>query len=966
MSDVVFYRFQPDAMDEEMLRRLFMGRNRKNLLSKLRKEIENAVKNQTPRYYLIIGPRGVGKTHFITLLYYDVIERIENALSIKLSEEEFSLYRVSDLLLRILRLMDERERNFSEFERMSDDEVVVAALEKLKSKGKIIVLFLENLNQILGEQMDKREVQRLRSIFQTENIFTVVTTAPLMFPEVSEHEAPFFNFFEYIHLDELTRDELKELVKEIATIENDESFLSKMDEYAQKINAVYILTGGSPRMAILLYELMSKGNIMDVEKAFFKLLDENTPYYQDIFRLLSGEKRKVFDTLIEIGKPATPKEIAEKARLDNKTVNTLLRRLEKDGYVLSRRMGKTTNYEVRERLFRLWRELRRQPFAMKKLSILVEFLELWYSVEERREKFLELFKGLREALDKTREREAGYWFLSLTKEYKKELIPQVVEEIYEGRKAKLLDELIYGDRELKAEAIETEIRILLEKKKYEKLLNKAEEMITLEKNNAFAWGIKGIVLINLKKYEVALQALSRSIEIDPEFDFAWSHKGVALGMLGRLEDALQALSKATSLNPEDASTWYVKGITLAGLGRLEEALQAFSKSAEISPKDPAVWFKKAASLTQLGRFEEALAALTEAINLNPMDSTFWYEKGKVLESLKRPEEAFEVFSKSIELNPENADVWLEKGASLGISGRYEEALEAFSKSIELNPENADVWLGQGVSLEALKRPEEALEAFSKGIELDPEYFLAWLVKGRLLEELERNEEAVEAFSKAVELNPENAEAWYYKGLALEELERNEEAVEAFSKAVELNPENTFAWACKGLALVSLDKIEEALEAFSRPIKLYPESADTWYFKGVLHLVTSTLEFINKNYGRALEDQNSAMIAFDSFSTFLKDERKANKIINESFMATLKKLIDAKNLEAVDMALEAIGKTKDEFKDFFEPISIAVEIVKSKDVNKFYELQVERREVVAEIVKKLTGSEELLPEEYRNR
>jgi len=123
----------------------------------------------------------------------------------------------------------------------------------------------------------------------------------------------------------------------------------------------------------LLYDLMSKGKIVDVEKVFFKLLDENTPYYQDVFRLLSAEKRKIFDTLIEIGKPATPKEIAKRARMDDKSVNTQLRRLEKDGYVISRRMGRTAKYEVRERLFRLWRELRRQPFAMKKLSILIEF-----------------------------------------------------------------------------------------------------------------------------------------------------------------------------------------------------------------------------------------------------------------------------------------------------------------------------------------------------------------------------------------------------------------------------------------------------------------------------------------------------------------------------------------------------------------------------------------------------------------
>lgn len=763
MSDVVFYRFQPDAMDRGTLERLFTGKKRKTLMKKLTKELKTAVKNRTPRYYLFIGPRGVGKTHFVTLLYSDVEEQIGSAMPVKLSEEEFSLYRVSDLLLRILELSKDSEIDLSKFERMSDDEVVVSALEELKSTNKMIVLFMENLNQILGEQMSKQEVQKLRSIFQTENIFTVVTTAPLIFPQVSEHEEPFFNFFDIIYLKELTREELKELVMEIARIENNEVFLSKMGEYGQKIDAVYVLTGGSPRMAMLLYDLMSKGNLVDVEKAFLKLLDENTPYYQDVFRLLSGGKRKVFDTLIELGKPATPKEIAEKARLEKSgDAYTQLRRLEKDGYVISRRMGKTTKYEVRERLFRLWRELRRQPFAMQKLSILVEFLELWYSLEERKEKFLERFEHLRDAREETIAKEMCYWFLSLPKGYKRELMPRVVKEVYEVGKVKLLDELVYGDKELKEGAIRAEFEILLEKEEYEVVLKKAEEMIIVDENDAFAW--------------------------------------------------------------------------------------------------------------------------------------------------------------------------LAKGAALGILERHEEALVATSKGVELDSEEASAWLVKGMALRALERYEEALLTFSKALDLDPKLNIAWRQKGVVLIDLERYEEALEALSKALEFNQGDALAWYGKGLALRGIDRPEEALDAFSKSTALNPKD----------------------------------ASAWFNKGSAHLNISTREFESNNYGNALENINSAMKALDSFSKLSKDKEEAKEGIKESLTEFVKELIDTKNVEVVEIALLAIFEKKKEFKELFEPIHIAVEIVKSRDVSKFYDLQVEMREVVAEIVNKLTGSEELLPEEYKGR
>jgi tetratricopeptide (TPR) repeat protein len=506
---------------------------------------------------------------------------------------------------------------------------------------------------------------------------------------------------------------------------------------------------------------MSKGKLVDVEKAFFKLLDENTPYYQDVFRLLSAEKRKVFDTLIAIGRPATPKEIAKKARLDAKTVNTQLKRLEKDGYVLSRRMGKRTRYEVRERLFRLWRELRRQPFAMQKLSILVEFLELWYSAEERKDKFLEDLKDLREVMSETRVREISYWFLSLPKGYKKELIPRVVEEIYEAGEVELLDELlIYEDRKLKEEAVKAELDILLEKGKPEAILEKAEELIKADKNDVSAWLIKSAVL--------------------------------------------------------------------------------------------------------------------------------------------------------------------------GVLGRHEEALVASSKCVKSTPEEANAWLVNGMSLKDLGRHEEALVAFSKALELDSKLEIAWRLKGEVLGNIKRHEEALEAFSKSIELNSEDTGAWLGKGLTLVFLERHEEALRASSKAVELDPKFDIAWELKGL----------------------------------IQLHISSRDFINKNYGNALENLNAAMEAFETFHSFLKDEKKAKREINEVLTYYMKILIDAKNVEAVDMALESIGKNRKELKELFKPISTAVEIVKGEDVSKYYELQVERREVVADIVKMLIGSEELLPEEYK--
>lgn len=191
--------------------------------------------------------------------------------------------------------------------------------------------------------------------------------------------------------------------------------------------------------------------------------------------------------------------------------------------------------------------------------------------------------------------------------------------------------------------------------------------------------------------------------------------------------------------------------------------------------------------------------------------------------------------------------------------------------------------------------------------------------------------------------------------------KTEELLKKAEEMIKLDGKDAVAWFNKGLALGILERHEEALEAFSKSTELDPENAVAWHSKGGVHLVISLQDFKRNNYGNALENLNSAIDAFDAFSTFSKGEEKAKEVINKDLTLFLKDLIDAKNVEAVDMALLALFKKKEELKELFEPIYIAVEIVKSGDVNKYYELQIERREIVADIVKRLTGSEELLPQ-----
>lgn len=410
---ITLYRYSPENIPQEVLKNIFVGRD--DIFEKTFKELETAGKNKTPRFYLIVGSRGIGKSHFLIMLYHKIKQELSSLyISVKFAEEEYSVYRASDFFLRVLQ---ERNEDISGILSLNEeDEILDASLDRLKEiakkENKAYLIFVENLHEVF-RQFEAKEVQKLRSVFQKYDFFSIVASSPIIFPGIADHEEPFYNFFRIQHLRELSSDEIKILLKKIAEIEGNREFLENFKKYEPRIESIAHLTGGSPRLAIFFYELIARDNFEDIEKVFFKILDEHTPYYQEIFQLLTGQRRLIFDTVVSSESPLTPKQIAEKSRVDASVVITQLRRLEKDGYVLSRPMGRETYYEVRERLFRLWRDMR-QPVGRNRISVFVSFLKLWYSSEELKEHFylfdsenINIYQKLVKTFDKVLELNPG-------------------------------------------------------------------------------------------------------------------------------------------------------------------------------------------------------------------------------------------------------------------------------------------------------------------------------------------------------------------------------------------------------------------------------------------------------------------------------------------------------------------------------------------------------------------------------
>ena len=591
-SDIILYRYSPEIMPEDVLRKLFVGREK--VLESLFEELESAARNKTPRFYLIVGPRGIGKSHLLVLLYYEIKNKLGSLLiPVKLAEEEYSVFRASDLFLRILEEQSEETTDILALEQ--EDEILYAALEKLvqlsKKDGRRYLVFIENLHQLF-KQFDTAELKKLRSIFQRYDIFSVVASTPMIFPGVSEHDEPFYNFFRVQHLREFSLDEITVLIRKIAEVEGNEKLFSDFVGYAERIHGMVHLTGGSPRLVILFYEMITRGELEDTEDAFFKIIDEHTPYYQEVFQLLSPQMRLLFDTLISSGAPATPKQIAEKSRIPLPTVTTQLRRLEKDGYIISRREGRHTYYEVRERLFRLWREMR-QPFGRKRVSVLLEFLQLWYTPEEQKELFERNFELLK-AGEKNVLKDLCYYAEIQPPEFKAEALLKLTSKLielgefeeaaYEIRKLKDVAAET-GDKELKGTVWRQEVALRFYEGRYEDALEALDKVLEINQGDEVALSLKGLALGLLGRHEEALDAVDNALEIDPKNGFALSRKVVELGILGRHEDVLDSLEKALKINPDDEIALQTKGIALLDLKRYDDALDVAEKLKEVATSE---------------------------------------------------------------------------------------------------------------------------------------------------------------------------------------------------------------------------------------------------------------------------------------------------------------------------------------------------------------------------------------------
>ncbi|NIM14748.1 MAG: tetratricopeptide repeat protein, partial [Candidatus Aminicenantes bacterium] len=654
-----------------------------------------------------------------------------------------------------------------------------------------IVAAVENFDLLLkkdGVFKDNRAAGLLRKFLSEKSWITLIATT--LYPDIESHyDYPIFHFF--------ARHELNNWK------ENDHlSYLEKVSKRAgenglngfsrAKIKALTRFTGGSPRVTVIMVDVLSKNQLDSAAKTLEHTIDELTPFYQDLINRMPNKSKLLFDALIRGGEPCTQSELAQRVGTTQNIISQHFNKLQISGYLFAETVpGKKYKlYSVRDRLFAHFYNMRYILHGTGKsiLAVMSEFLTQFYNRSELKSQALELSeKGLeaefRDLMKITFE-SSGIQFEKLS---------------WKDNIAALKKSLVLDEKPLKVdEAIEKlnyTRDLLLHFKDFPGEIDKQDLVHKLF--GSFSFSIS-------EKLGIAHEILNGRFTVDNietlngilDSQFEKLHNIICIAIINKVQNlvasgevVLEFVDEGTleSYKNKDHSVYHA--LVILEQNSYIPTLHIKTETYIEAHRDMVEWASQEGNITasawnlaqmgwnfeKLGRYEEALESHQQAFEMykriEDIEQQAWNlaqmgwnlkELGKHKEALESHQEAFGLFNKT---NDIGMQAWTmgQIGSNLGELGRYEEAIANYQRAIELyksidNIEGQTLDMGRmALNFEKLGRYEEALESHQQAFEMykkieDIEQ-QAWNL-GRMgwnLMKLGTHKKALEIHQQAVEL-----------------------------------------------------------------------------------------------------------------------------------------------------------------------------------------------------------------------
>ncbi|HTZ85520.1 MAG TPA: tetratricopeptide repeat protein [Solirubrobacteraceae bacterium] len=368
-------------MSHELLERLFVARRK--TLDAVIARIGAAAKTPERNHTLLVGPRGAGKTHLVSLVYHRVKNDLESGTALQVSwlpEDPWTIVSYGHLLAAIA----ERLESGDQGDIPQSPAKIEAYLNERAHEGGPIVVIVENLDQILGSLGNEGQ-QQLRHLLQADRSLLLIATSTRLDRSLSDQASPFYGFFTTTRLEPFSVKEAAAMLTTIAEERGDDDVVAYLatDEGRARLRTITHLAGGQPRIWATLASALTVAGLDELINLLLTRFDDLTPYYQEQLSRLSGQQRLVVAQLAELDHPINVVELADRLGVDQRSLGKTMSELVDRGWASPTTSPVTELLDRRRTYYELAEPLARLSFQIKEsrgkpLALIVEFLKSWF------------------------------------------------------------------------------------------------------------------------------------------------------------------------------------------------------------------------------------------------------------------------------------------------------------------------------------------------------------------------------------------------------------------------------------------------------------------------------------------------------------------------------------------------------------------------------------------------------------
>lgn len=681
-------------------------------------DLVRANKGEVNQHTLVIGPRGMGKTLLmrrLALLVRSEKELNDSWYPIVAPEEIYDAGTEGEIWLAILKsLADQQRREKDEFERWNErHEALVMELdeERLRARtlgaltefsherGKRLLVLIENLQMLLGEQFAKDADWDLRKTLLNRPEIMLVLSATTRFEQIEQRAFAAYELFRELELKPLSTDDCRRLWHAV----------SGQDLTDQRIRPMEILTGGNPRLLAILATFAPERPLEELMENLAELIDDHTPFLKSNIDALPPQERRVFVNLAKLWEPTTARRVGERCRLHSNTVSAVLKSLVNRGVVVERgKEGRGKLYQVAERIYCIYYLMRLAGSEADRMRAFVRFMVPLYGEDS-------LARSLAEAACSS-DGQGRVRFIEGYRELLAQNLPEGIQQrILEDTPSAFLDlpevkDFLSDPRT--AARVAPERPEPAEEESLPRISEELKEAWGLVRE-AFSLQFSGRPEEAVEVCDQVVRRFSDAKEMAVLIQVAWAlvFKGVALSPLGRHEEVVEECDNVARRFSDAEETvllqpvaWALtkKGDALHALGRHEEAVEAcddvvrrFSDAEDTTLLQPVAWalICKSVALGALGRHEEAIEACDDVVRrFSDAEGTAGLElvagalNGKCCLfysfGVGQLEGAIEAGERAVALAPRSQDYKHTLASVYGLAGRWDEAFDQIEQFID--------------------------------------------------------------------------------------------------------------------------------------------------------------------------------------------------------------------------------------------------------------------------------------------